>query len=266
MKFVKLDQFHLQCYGVIFSNTNKNHRLDFTCKHCSSLVLTAHNGSSCESNNSSCDKSNHCHRSSSLAISICLSWVLAGSVLLHCLFGAFACSGFGVWNSVPDTLSVFLLKSASKKCVFTNHTWTSTASESEFAHTNRILHLEGGALVYIQCQSYHNVKANYQSLSYSMGTSWIASLLWNRPWNRVRNPFVFRNARHREGITPLRLKLRQKPLRFSAAPIRLRDHFWNFLSASDWKHPNRPNIHGRRSNICSSHLASVTCHKKFQFI
>jgi len=46
--------------------------------------------------------------------------------------GAFVRSNFGIWNWVTDAFSVQMLESAPKPC-------TSSASESKFDHTNRIL-------------------------------------------------------------------------------------------------------------------------------
>ena len=53
------------------------------------------------------------------------------------------CSGFGIWNTVSDT--VLLFKNVPENCVFIC-TWA--APDSEFDHSNRILCLKVGVLVY----------------------------------------------------------------------------------------------------------------------
>jgi len=84
------------------------------------------------------------------------------------------------------------------------------------ANYTRFSNISMGMLVYTVSRL-SIVKGSYQSLAHSMVTSWVASLLQNRPWNTLHSFVVRRHARHWEKTTPMRLKLYLKPLLFNCA-------------------------------------------------
>ena len=120
--------------------------------------------------------------------------------------GAFACSSFGVWNAVLEHFQFFCFKVRPKSAFYCVGKWIWSCEKNSTSESTRAS---------LQCQGYQNVKTNYQwSLSYSMVASRVASLLRNRPWNKLHNFFVLRHARYWEGIAPMRPKLHLKPLHF----------------------------------------------------
>ena len=87
--------------------------------------------------------------------------------------------------------------------------------------------------------------AIYRLFILSMVAKRIASLLRNRPWNTLHNFFVLRHARCWERTTSMHphLHLKSSHFFYCACPISsVGVWFWNFLSASDRNHGNRPNI------------------------
>jgi len=83
-------------------------------------------------------------------------------------------------------------------------------------------------------------------MTYSMVASWVASLLWNRPWNRLHNFLSLDTQDVKRGKLRCARNFTRNPLRFLTGPICSCDRVENHLSEPDRNHANAPIRIGRR--------------------